>query len=88
MKRAEPAHVVAGTEYGRRRLLRQSHLVERDRGACQRRDGKPVSDLSVSDREGRTTWRPLLESLTAWLVDADPEIMQGLLAPGLARRGG
>ena len=82
--------------------------------------GKPVSDLSVSDREGRTTWRPLLESLTdwaaakgvehyflrwrersharhetfgllvleriltpevtAWLVDADPEIMQGLLA--------
>jgi conjugal transfer pilus assembly protein TraI len=82
--------------------------------------GKPVSDLSVSDREGRTTWRPLLESLTdwaaandvehyflrwrerrharhetfgllvleriltpevtAWLVDADPEIMQGLLS--------
>ena len=82
--------------------------------------GKPVSDLSVSDREGRTTWRPLLESLadwatangvehyflrwrerrharhetfgllvleriltpevTAWLVDADPEILQGLLA--------
>ena len=28
--------------------------------------GKPVSDLSVSDREGRTTWRPLLESLTDW----------------------
>jgi conjugal transfer pilus assembly protein TraI len=82
--------------------------------------GKPVSDLSVSDREGRTTWRPLLGSLTdwatangvehyflrwrerrharhetfgllvleriltpevtAWLVDADPEILQGLLA--------
>ena len=82
--------------------------------------GKPVSDLSVSDREGRTTWRPLLGSLTdwaaangvehyflrwrerrharhetfgllvleriltpevtAWLVDADPEIMQGLLS--------
>jgi conjugal transfer pilus assembly protein TraI len=82
--------------------------------------GKPVSDLSVSDREGRTTWRPLLETLTdwatangvahyflrwrerrqarhetfgllvlerilipevtAWLVDADPEILQGLLA--------
>ncbi len=82
--------------------------------------GKPVSDLSVSDREGRTTWRPLLGSLsdwaeangvehyfirwrerrharhetfgllvlerilipevTAWLVDADPEILQGLLS--------
>jgi conjugal transfer pilus assembly protein TraI len=28
--------------------------------------GKPVSDLSVSDREGRTTWRPLLGSLTDW----------------------
>ena len=82
--------------------------------------GKPVSDLSVSERDGRTTWRPLLESLadwaaangvehyflrwrerrhtrhetfgllvlervltpqvTAWLVDADPEIMQALLA--------
>jgi len=28
--------------------------------------GKPVSDLSVSDREGRTIWRPLLESLTDW----------------------
>jgi len=82
--------------------------------------GKPVSDLSVSDREGRTTWRPLLETLadwakansvehyflrwrerrqarhetfgllvleriltpevTAWLVDADPEVLQGLLA--------
>jgi conjugal transfer pilus assembly protein TraI len=82
--------------------------------------GKPVSDLSVSDREGRTVWRPLLGSLTdwaadngveryflrwrerrharhetfgllvleriltpevtSWLVDADPEIMQGLLS--------
>jgi conjugal transfer pilus assembly protein TraI len=82
--------------------------------------GKPVSDLSVCDREGRTTWRPLLGSLTewaaangveryflrwrehrharhetfallvleriltpdvtSWLVDADPEILQGLLA--------
>jgi conjugal transfer pilus assembly protein TraI len=82
--------------------------------------GKPVSDLSVSDRAGRTTWRPLLGSLTdwaaangvahyfirwrerrharhetfgllvleriltpevtAWLVDADPEILQGLLS--------
>jgi conjugal transfer pilus assembly protein TraI len=82
--------------------------------------GKPVSDLSVSDREGRTIWRPLLGSLadwaadngvdryflrwrerrhtrhetfgllvvervltpevTSWLVDADPEIMQGLLS--------
>ena len=82
--------------------------------------GKPVSDLSVSDREGHTTWRPLLGSLTdwaaangvehyfirwrerrharhetfgllvleriltpevtAWLVDADPEILQGLLS--------
>jgi conjugal transfer pilus assembly protein TraI len=28
--------------------------------------GKPVSDLSVSDRDGQTTWRPLLESLTDW----------------------
>jgi conjugal transfer pilus assembly protein TraI len=28
--------------------------------------GKPVSDLSVSERDGRTTWRPLLESLTDW----------------------
>ncbi|MBK1699403.1 MobH family relaxase, partial [Thiococcus pfennigii] len=28
--------------------------------------GKPVSDLSVSDRAGRTTWRPLLGSLTDW----------------------
>jgi len=82
--------------------------------------GKPVSDLSVSDREGRSIWRPLLRSLTdwaaengvehyflrwrehrharhetfgllvleriltpevtSWLVDADPEIMQGLLS--------
>jgi conjugal transfer pilus assembly protein TraI len=82
--------------------------------------GKPVADLSVSDRAGSTSWSPLLESLTdwaaangvehyslrwrerrharhetfgllvleriltpqvtAWLVDADPEIMQGLLA--------
>jgi conjugal transfer pilus assembly protein TraI len=82
--------------------------------------GKPVSDLSVSDREGRTTWRPLLGSLadwaaesgvnryflrwrecrharhetfgllvleriltpevTSWLVDADPEVMQGLIS--------
>jgi conjugal transfer pilus assembly protein TraI len=82
--------------------------------------GKPVSDLSVSDREGRTVWRPLRGSLTdwaaennvehyflrwrehrharheafgllvleriltpevtSWLVDADPQIMQGLLS--------
>ena len=82
--------------------------------------GKPVSDLAVTDRDGGTPWRPLLESLTdwaqrqgvdryflrwreqrhgrheafgllvlervltpavtAWLTDADPEIMAGLLA--------
>jgi conjugal transfer pilus assembly protein TraI len=83
--------------------------------------GKPVSDLAVTDRDGRTQWRPLLQSLTdwaqadgvdryflhwreqrphrrheafgllvldriltpqatSWLTDADPEIMQALLA--------
>lgn len=28
--------------------------------------GKPVSDLAVTDRDGGTQWRPLLESLTDW----------------------
>jgi hypothetical protein len=28
--------------------------------------GKPVSDLSILDREGRTQWNPYLENLTDW----------------------
>jgi conjugal transfer pilus assembly protein TraI len=28
--------------------------------------GKPVSDLSVLDRDGRTQWNPYLENLTEW----------------------
>jgi conjugal transfer pilus assembly protein TraI len=28
--------------------------------------GKPVSDLAITDRDGGTHWRPLLESLTDW----------------------
>lgn len=28
--------------------------------------GKPVSDLSVLDREGRTSWNPYIEHLTDW----------------------
>jgi conjugal transfer pilus assembly protein TraI len=103
----------------RRELEPRWHLAAGLAGLCHD-IGKPVSDLSVSDREGRTTWRPLLGSLTdwaatngvahyflrwrerrharhetfgllvleriltpevtAWLVDADPEIMQGLLS--------
>jgi conjugal transfer pilus assembly protein TraI len=110
---------VRPVERGTRQLEPRWRLAAGLAGLCHD-VGKPVSDLSVSDREGRTTWRPLLESLTdwaaangvehyfprwrerhharhetfgllvleriltpevtAWLVDADPEIMQGLLA--------
>jgi conjugal transfer pilus assembly protein TraI len=35
--------------------------------------GKPVSDLSVSDRAGHATWRPLLESLTDWAAENNVE---------------
>jgi conjugal transfer pilus assembly protein TraI len=40
-------------------------LAARLAGLCHDA-GKPVSDLSGSDREGHTSWRPLLESLTDW----------------------
>jgi conjugal transfer pilus assembly protein TraI len=103
----------------RRKLEPRWRLAAGLAGLCHDA-GKPVSDLSVSDRDGRTVWRPLLGSLTdwaaennveryflrwrerrharhetfgllvleriltpvatSWLVDADPEIMQGLLS--------
>jgi conjugal transfer pilus assembly protein TraI len=49
----------------RRALEPRWHLAAGLAGLCHD-VGKPIADLSVTDRAGQTTWRPLLESLTDW----------------------
>ena len=59
------------TSPGERRSLEPRwHLAAGLAGLCHDL-GKPIADLSVTDREGRTTWRPLLESLTDWAAAHD-----------------
>jgi len=49
----------------RRALEPRWHLAAGLAGLCHDL-GKPIADLAVTDRDGGTAWRPLLESLSDW----------------------
>jgi conjugal transfer pilus assembly protein TraI len=49
----------------RRALEPRWHLAAGLAGLCHDL-GKPIADLAVTDRDGATAWRPLLESLSDW----------------------